>query len=76
MEDRILQVRKIKHSRLYNRVRSISYEGKYQQVTHNLLIKEKCPTGHNQDNIRVSTHCSTRDVKGMEGSNQFSRTRI
>ena len=39
-----------------------------------LLIKEECQKWHYQNNIGISIHYSTRNLKGMEGNNYISET--
>ena len=39
---------------------------------HTIFLLKKCASRHNQDNTRVPTNSSTRNVQEMEGSNYLS----
>ena len=71
-----LQTRKEAHSRLHNKVWSISHEGGYKWVACHILIEEKCMNRYYQDNIRISTNGSIWDLERIESGNYISRIRI
>jgi len=48
----------------------------FEALTCHLSIKEECLTGHNQDDIGLSTHSSTGNTQRMKGGDNISRTRI
>ena len=62
VEDWIFQIEKIEHSRLHDRVQSLSYEDRYRWPAHNIFVEEEYMTRYHQDHIRISTHCGTRDA--------------
>ena len=76
MEDQDLQARKEEYSRFHDWIGDTGHEIKHRQTTCDFLIKEECMSRHNQDNIRVSTNCCTRNTQGVECSNNISHTKI
>ena len=55
MEDRNIQTRQETYYRLYNRIQSISYEGRNKQSTCNILIEEKHMSRYYKDYIGIPT---------------------
>jgi len=76
MENWDFQVKKEEYNRLHDRVWSSSNESRYRQITYDLLIEEECMIRYNQDDTRISTNCSTRNIEIIEDGNNISRIRI